>query len=50
MKIILSERRKLERRAQKIVETGRMPSLQELLAAITETKVKYAPLIREVRK
>jgi hypothetical protein len=50
MKIILSERRKLERRAQKLIETGRMPSLQELLAAITETKAKYTPLIREAQK
>jgi hypothetical protein len=38
MKMILSERRKLERRAQNLIETGKMPSLQELLAAINETK------------
>jgi hypothetical protein len=50
MKMIPSERRKLERRAQKLIETGKMPTFEELLVAIAETKAKYAPLIREVRK
>ena len=39
----------LEREAQRLVVEGKMPSLEELLSVISETRKKYAPLIVAAR-
>jgi len=40
----------LEAEAQRLIDAGQMPSLEELLQAIAETRAKYAPLIHAARK
>ena len=34
----------------KLVREGKMPSLEQLCAAITETKAKFAPRIRRAQR
>jgi hypothetical protein len=40
----------LRAEVEKLLREGRMPSLRQVLAAITETKAKYAPRIRRARR
>jgi len=40
----------LEREAQRLIEAGQMPTLEELIKAISETREKYRPLIIAARK
>jgi len=40
----------LEAEAQRLIDAGQMPSLEELLQAIAETRAKYAPVILAARK
>jgi len=40
----------LEAEAQRLIREGKMPSLEELLHAIAETRAKYAPLMLAARK
>jgi len=40
----------LEAEAQRLIDAGQMPSLEELLQAIAETREKYAPLILSSEK
>ena len=48
-KKIPSDRRRLEREAEKLIREGRMPSLDEVLQAVLETRCKFVPLIRAAR-
>jgi len=50
MKLIEKDRRKLEREAQRLIDTGQMPSLEELVAVIAEVRAKYRPLILAARR
>jgi hypothetical protein len=43
MKMIPSERRKLERRAQELIAMGKMPTLTQVQAAIETTRQKFQP-------
>jgi hypothetical protein len=36
--------------AQKLISEGRMPKLQQLLAAIAEVRQKYGPKLKAARK
>ena len=40
----------LERQAQELHASGKMPSLDEVLAAVAESREKYADKILEARK
>ena len=40
----------LEAEAQRLIATGQMPSFEELVKAIAETREKYKPLILAARK
>src|SRR5712692_7424489 len=48
-KMISSDRRRLEREAEKLIREGRMPTLDEVLQAVFETRRKFVPLIRAAR-
>jgi hypothetical protein len=39
----------LRRQAEAMVAAGTMPSLETVLEAVTEVRVKYVPLIKAVR-
>jgi hypothetical protein len=39
----------LRQRAQQLIDSGRMPPLEDLLAAIAETTTKFLPLIAAAR-
>jgi hypothetical protein len=39
----------LEKQAQQLIESGRMPSLSELLAAVVEARENFLPLILAAR-
>jgi len=49
VKLIPSERRRLEREAEKLIREGRMPGLAQLLTVIGETRRKYRPMILAAR-
>ena len=40
----------LEAEAARLIATGKMPSLEELCAAVLETRKKYASKIRRARR
>ena len=40
----------LEREAQRLIDAGQMPSLEELLQVISEARAECAPLIIAARK
>jgi hypothetical protein len=40
----------MRRALGKLVEEGKLPSLEELCAAVLETRKKYAPRIRRARR
>jgi len=40
----------LRKQAQDLIRTGKMPSLDELLKAVAETRKGYAEIILEARK
>lgn len=40
----------LRKQAQQLIDSGRMPSLDELLKAVSETRRKYVPQILAARK
>jgi hypothetical protein len=39
----------LRREAQRLIETGHMPSLEDLLTAIASARAKYVPQIKAAR-
>lgn len=41
---------KLRKEAERLIKTGRMPTLQELSAAVLEARMKYANKIRRARR
>jgi hypothetical protein len=40
----------LRNQAQQLLDSGRMPSLEEVLKAVSETRRKYRPMILAARK
>jgi len=44
------EVRRLRREAERLIATGEMPSLAELLSVVAEVRRKYADQIRAARK
>jgi len=50
MKLIEKDRKKLEREAQRLIQTGKMPSFEELVTVIPEVREKYRPLILAARR
>jgi hypothetical protein len=39
----------LRHQAEQLIASGKMPSMEQLLQAVTETRKKYVPLIIEAR-
>lgn len=39
----------LRKQAQQLIDSGRMPSLEQVLAAVAETRTKFLPLIAAAR-
>jgi len=40
----------LRAQAQELIDSGRMPSLGQVLKAVSETRLKYRPMILAARK
>jgi hypothetical protein len=45
-----SKERALQREAERLLKSGKMPTLDELCAAVLETRKKYATKIRRARR
>jgi hypothetical protein len=50
MKMSLADQRRFEAEIAELIRTGRMPTLEQVQAAIESTRRKYEPLIREARQ
>jgi hypothetical protein len=40
----------MRREVERLIKTGKMPTLEELSAAVLEARKKYAPQIRRARR
>lgn len=45
-----SKERALQREAERLIKSGKMPTLDELCAAVLEARTKYANQIRRARR
>jgi hypothetical protein len=50
VKVNPADQRRLEAQVAELIRTGKMPSLEQVQAAIELTRQKFAPLISEARK
>jgi hypothetical protein len=49
-KLKTSDVRRLRREAERLIESGEMPTLEDLLSAVAEVRATYRPQILAARK